>query len=94
MFIVVESYEAAIMKSGRLVLTFDAPDDFLPRGDLVSATVGGNGMLALTWSNGVGVLLPDVGLNAALAKSAAMAPEISVRWVADGLFRGSELGRP
>jgi len=92
--VIIESYEAAIMKNGALILTFDADDDFLPRGDLTSATVCGNGALALRWANGVTVLLPDVGMNAALAKSAASAPVVDVRWTADGLFRGSEFRRP
>ena len=92
--VIIQAYEAAIMKAGHLIITFDADDDFAPKGDLVSADVHGNGALALTWSNGTIALLPDVGMTAALAKSAASAPEISVRWVADGLFRGSEFRRP
>jgi hypothetical protein len=43
---------------------------------LVSAVANGNGMLALTWSNGVVALLPNVDLNAKLAECAASAPVV------------------
>jgi hypothetical protein len=88
--LVVESYECTRCKDGRVVFTFDPPDDsFKPAGDLVSATINSRAVLTLLWANGTRALLPDCrDRMAAVVKSA---PVICVRWLSDGLIRGADL---
>jgi hypothetical protein len=87
--LVVEAYECTRTKRGGIVLTFDPPDGFMPAGDLISAITDAHGTLTLTWASGNCARLP--GINAKLAGWIAGAPVVSVRWMSDGLLRGSDL---
>ncbi len=86
----VERWEARVEKqSGRMVITFDGPDDFQPAGDEVVVTVNRkSGVLELAWARGGRARLLDGGR---LADVLVAAPEIDVRWTADGLFRGASV---
>jgi hypothetical protein len=87
--VVIEAYEATLLKSSAIVLTFDT-DDFAPAGNLISAEIE-SGMLILEWADKTRAMLPD-GRDK-LAAYITAAPTISVRWLADGLLRGADFAR-
>lgn len=87
MTLIIESYELTRCKSGDVVVTFDH-DRLLPIGDLVMAAVR-RGVLELAWADGTVVLLLDAVSK--IAAFVAAAPVVRVRWVANNLFRGSDL---
>jgi hypothetical protein len=85
--LVIENYEVTHTKLGNVVFSFDTID-FRPAGDLIVATVEG-GSLTLVWTDSATVVLPDA--NPKLAGWLVAAPVVSVRWLAGGLLRGSDL---